>query len=184
VRDLEIDVITRRLRLASITLLAATSTLGCAGPSDESRTTDSAVRSGAIELSVDLQAGGTWEMAGPLVDASAVCSHGFGRNVAILDATTRTPLDAAEFQQRLQAISSPTELLDVIFVVERRCSDGSGSLLIEDDMAARELRVVAGTGAYSAARGAGSFTWGTDLTGTPEYVLSTLDLDLDAATGP
>ncbi len=138
-------------------------------------------RSGTVDLRWDLPEGSRWELAGPLVDAGAICARGYNRTVAILDPTTRESLTAAEFWRRVDQLT-PGHGVDAIMVDEKRCADGSGSFVTEDWPAGDEFRVVSGTGAYRSMRGEGAATGGMDLDANPDWVEVRLELDLDAAT--
>jgi hypothetical protein len=120
-------------------------------------------------------------MTGPLVDAGAICAHGYQRSVAMLDPATRESLSAADVWRRVEQLT-PGEGIDVIMVEERRCADGSGSFVVEDLPATGEFTVISGSGAYRSMRGEGVSTGGMDLGANPDWVHVEIELDLDAAT--
>ncbi len=168
----------RPMVLVLAALLAGTGSSACGSSDGEA---EDALRSGTVEMRVDLPEGSRWEMTGPLVDAGAVCARGYNRNVAMLDPTTRERLSAAEFMRRVDQRSVPNEGVDVIMVEEKRCADGSGSFVIEIWPAGDECRVLSGTGAYRSMRGEGMARGGMDLVGNPDWLHVELELDLDAA---
>lgn len=163
---------------ALIALACAACGVSCQGDTEPAG--EPAPRSGTVELTVDLQDGGRWTMTGPLVDAGVICPDGYARTIALSDATTRAPLGPSDIDRRRNELSSPRDHINVIFVTERVCTDGSGSIVMEDNTAG-DWTVVSGTGAYSSMRGDGGTTWGMDLAGVPEWVICTLELDLGAA---
>jgi len=132
---------------------------------------------GSAEIVVDLERNDRWTAAGSFVDDGLLCARGARYLVTRFDPDTGRTVWQWVLEDKEEARSGPTDPLDVVFVREYSCDDGTGSFTVEEYPPDRTWTVVSGTGAYSSMVGQGSFSVTRDERAVPseEYVIVEFD---------
>ena len=131
-----------------------------------------------VEIVVELQRNERWEATGPMVDDRALCPGGSRYLVTRLYPETRRTVWLWKLEDLEAARSWPTEPLDVIFVREYSCDDGTGAFTVEEYPPDHSWTVVDGSGAYSTLVGVGRFSVVLDQRAVPTEEFVTVELDL------
>lgn len=113
-----------------------------------------------LEIVADLQGGQAWTATGGPVNDEVICGEGDRRPVGFSD-PDGTPLALPEVAARFEA-AAPGEGVDVLFLVEMTCADGSGTFTVAEHSSEQYWRVVDGRGEYADLTGQGSLTWEVD----------------------